>query len=346
MYGEASLGGDWFPCRFYEISKECVRATIISSIKAQHQNIIGIDVILPKERAKLLEEPDELQTLVKVTPYGNLHKNRGRGHQRHVSAIPQEETVTGMNITQLFPGITNSQTDELDLSVRKFLHRAKKVDVTWRKVAEDRKCNCATYLQDASDGTVRVMVRGLVPASFQTVKTALKEEQPCYKVGREGSTTVETLKSYGENMSIVKVTRHFTMITPRETVCYDWRFELDNTYFCLFTSLDLDDETNFGRPEPNSSFVRSIVNPGTGWAMTKQGTQTQLIICSHINPGGWLPASMITDAHRKELERSWTTFSKSAQSKHISALVESQMGKTDAQAKMSELAGSILAKYS
>jgi len=347
MYGEAKLGGDWFPCRFYETSKDCVRATIISSVKAQHQNIIGIDVILPKERAHLLEEPKELQTLVKITPYGNLHKSKGRGHKRHVSAIPDEETVTGINTTQLFPGISQFQTDELDHSVRKFLHRASKVDVTWRRVSDNKQFNCATYLQDASDGTCRVMVRGLCPASYETVKLAFNEEKPVYKHPyRTEHPTVEILKSYGENMSIRRIKRNMTMIAARDSVVYDWRFEMDNTFFVLCTSLDQDDETGYGRLDPNSKYVRSIVNPGTGWAFTKQGNQTQFIICSHLNPGGWLPASMITTYYRKELEKLWTNFSHTAQSKHFSALVESQMGKADAQAVMSEMAGSILAKYS
>lgn len=343
MYGEASLGGDWFPCRFYEISKECVRATIISSLKAQHQNIIGIDVILPKERAKLLEEPDELQTLVKVTPYGNLHKAGKRGHKRHVSAIPDEDTVTGINTATLFPGITQSQTDELDLSVRKFLHRASRLDVTWRKVNEDKQFNCATYLQDATDGTCRIMVRGLCSASYETIVRTFKEEDPTYNFPK---TQVETVKKYGENMSIRKIKRNFTMLASRETILYDWRFQLENTYFCLFTSLDQDDETGLGRPDPNASNVRSICNPGSGWAFTKQGNQTQFIICSHLNPGGWLPASIITSELRKEVEKQWTTFSRLAQSNHVSQLVSSQMGKANAQEAMSNLAGSILSKYS
>jgi len=347
MYGEAQLGGEWFPARIFELSKDIVQATVISSLKAQEHNIIGIDVSIPKERVQLLDEPATLQSLEKVVPYGNIHKKKR--HQRHVSAIPDEETVTGIDPLEKYPGISPNQIEELDRCLAKFIQRATKIDVTWRKSRENTKSRCATYIQECSDGTSRVMTRGLCKSSFELFKKLFDENQPQNAAAYSQSVSAQILKEYGPEMCIknrtISAPGVFGLHYYRENIFYEWKLQRGETYFVLWSSLEVDDETGLGVLDPDSTSARSIVNPGTGWAFTRQGDDIQYIIMQHINPGGWVPRTTVLENMQDYCEETWTEFCEEVQQKHAATQVQTQMGKSDAAGAMSSLVGSILSKH-
>jgi len=346
MYGEAQLSGEWFPARIFELENNLIQATIISSVKAQKHNIIGIDVTMDKKRANLLEEPESLQSLQKVVPYGNLHKKKR--HQRHVSAIPEEDTVSGIDPNQAYPGITPNQIDELDRCLAKFIQRASKFDVTWRKTRDNKQFRCTTYIQDCSDGTSRVMTRGLCRASFELFKEIFEASQPQEYALYSKST--EILQTYGEDMCIKRrfdsYPGGFGFYSDRENIFYEWKLQRDDTYFVLWSSLEVDDETGHGKLDPSSSHVRSITNPGTGWAFSKQGDEVQYIIMRHINPGGWLSRSSVLETMQEYCEETWTSFCDEVQQKHMSTQISSATGTNEATAVVTDIVGDIFAKYS
>ena len=57
MYGQVKLSNQWFPCRIEEIDFRLSWATIIGSPQAIAQNIVGIDLVAPKERVKSFKQP-------------------------------------------------------------------------------------------------------------------------------------------------------------------------------------------------------------------------------------------------------------------------------------------------
>jgi len=266
-----------------------------------------------------------------------------------VSAIPDEETVTGIDPLEKYPGISPNQIEELDRCLAKFIQRATKIDVTWRKTRENSKSRCATYIQECSDGTSRVMTRGLCRSSFDLFKKLFEENQPYNNSTYEQSVSSEILKSYGPDMCI----KSRTVATPgglglyynRENVFYEWRLERGSTYFVLWSSLEVDDETGLGVLDPNSPNVRSIVNPGTGWCFTKQGDDIQYIIMHHINPGGWVPTGTVLENMQDYCEETWTEFCEEVQQKHMSTQVATSMGTSNAAGEMSNMFGSILARH-
>jgi len=293
MYGEASLGGDWYPARFQEITKTLVRATIIGSKKARIQNIIGIDLSIGKDRVTLMEEPRQLQRLEDWSAYGVQIGNKKR-HSRHVSAVPDEDTLLPIEAITLFPGIAEEQIDILDFCLKKYLHRFGKLDATWNEVQADDEFDIKAYTQNVDSSVKRIMVRAKIAAPHFILARLLAERTAGFDHENEEAYKLEVLKEYGSNMKIIRrVTNpeYYKSITAsREVIAYDWRFFCEGTSYSLRCSLEEDDPTGLGKIDGDSPHVRATFHPGTGFTYTPIAKyETELVMMLHMDPGGWLP---------------------------------------------------------
>jgi len=293
MYSEVSLGGDWFPARFEEIDKKYVRATIIDSTKARDQNIIGIDLNLPKERVILVEEPLHKKRLENWNAYGVSFWSKKK-HTRHVSAVPNSDTALPIEPLELFPGISEDQIDILDFCLRKYLHRFGKLDATWNEVQRDLDCDIKAYTQNVGNNDKRIMVRAIIDAPKYIVARVLGERTAGLDIADQDAYELEVLKEYGNCMKIIRrITipeKNRSLTASREAIAYDWKFSCDGTSYNLRVSLEADDPTDLGKLEPDSPYIRQTVHPGSGFTYTsKSKYQTELVMMLHMDPGGWLP---------------------------------------------------------
>jgi len=305
MYGEASLGGDWFPARFQEIGKNLCRATIIGSKKARLQNIIGIDLNIGKDRVSLMEEPRQLQRLEDWSAYGVSLNNKKR-HSRHVSAVPNDDTLLPIEPMNLFPGITEEQIDILDFCLRKYLHRFGKLDATWNEVASDTDYDIKAYTQNVDTSVKRIMVRAKINAPHYILARLLAKRTAGFDHENEGAYKLDVLQEYGRNMKIIRrVTNpeYYKSITAsREVIAYDWRFYYDGTSYSLRCSLEEEDPTGFGKLDSDSPHVRATFHPGTGFTYTQIGKyETELAMMLHMDPGGWLPTGPLIKQMTKQM---------------------------------------------
>jgi len=307
MYGEAQLGGEWFPARFEEIDNNYVRATIIGSAKALKCNIVGIDLTLPKDRGHLLDEPEEMQSLSKVVPYGNVIR---RKHKRHVSLVPDSDTLLPIQPMKLFPGISETQVDLLDYCLRKHIHRAGKVDVTWKEVSRHSVLGFKIYQQSVSDGTVRLMTRANFPCEYSIVEHVLRDKR-LVPGPFEGT---EILRMYGMDMTIRREVMHnlltdIGVCAAREAIFYEWQLEMHNSFFNLRCSLIEGDETGWGEVKGDSDNIRAMYEPGTGYMYRDTGNETtEFVSMLHLNPGGWVAYLSVVNSYQEQLFKKMEVF--------------------------------------
>jgi len=300
FYGHVVLGGIDFPARVVQLDALTVKATIIGSRIAQEHNIIGVDVIVSKDRAELVDEPDELQSLTSsVTTRPLKPPSIGGKHRRRVSAIPNEGLLP-INPNSLFPGISEDQVDILDYSLKKFMQRAGKVDVTWKLEYDDNKYACKVYSQTVGDGTKRYQLICQANIKFEKFREAMKEEHTQLKFQEEDLIQPEVLRAWGDNMKVVRKLKSggpFTdmFFSPREVIYYLWNVEMNGCVYRLMTSLEDEDETGLGKIDSESRYIRAFCQAGCGISYHKiDADRTQIVLIHQSDLGGWLPEYFVS----------------------------------------------------
>jgi len=291
MYGETRLCEQWFPSRIIEIDATMCRSTIIGSPQAVNQNIVGIDLNVPKDRAKLLEEPKASLQLSTMRPFGNITEE-GHKHRRRVSSVPNEDTILPIKPNEIYPGITEDQIDLLDHCLKKVMQRAGKIGVTWKLQQAEPMYNIQLYYQEVDDGTCRFQARTEYPFSLTHVAEVMCSPQ--YNLFGAGETEVlESFKEFLIMRSITPLSRN-SMVSKREIVYYSWNVELYDVIYRVFTSVEPDDVCGYGRIDSDSGFIRALIHPGTGFILKSLGNdRTECIVLWHFEPNGWLPFKMV-----------------------------------------------------
>jgi len=310
LYGETQLNALWFPSRIRTLNANLVQSTIIDSKLAREHNIIGIDLNVPPNRTKLLEEPEE-STIIRdpndTTPYGDAGAKK-RPHRRRVSALPDFIPTLPINPKAVFPGIVDDHIELLDHCVGKLVQRTGKVDVTWEQLAKYAEMGMTIHSQAVDDGTSRYQVNFEVDMSLEECAKIFLQYETASLHLEQKQLEVEKIKEFNEDFYILRqivrpgrgifqASMHSDKLTigpPKESVVYWWTITLDKKVYSTFVSMEPDDDLGLASVDETSDLIRSTYNPGCGYIMESLGEKrTKISYLVHFNLGGFFPKTLI-----------------------------------------------------
>jgi len=294
------------------LNANLVQSTIIYSEQALQQNIIGLDVKVPPNRTKLLDEPnDNLKKDPKMTAYGNAgdpNDTARNQHRRRVSALPDYSPTLPFDPEKAFPGIEDRHIDLLDHCVGKLIQRAGKVDVTWKICEEYPEHNVKIFKQEVDDGTARYQVKFSLPLGVKdTSKMLLKPATSSLHLASR-RLKIELAHRWGENFYCLKQSiaagkgvfqtsfhsKNQTVGPPREATIYWWHLHLQDAIYSTFVSMEPDDPLGYATIDEKSEYIRMTYNPGCGYVL-KPGPEnsTEISYLVHFKMGGFFPKYLV-----------------------------------------------------
>lgn len=311
MYGETQLNSIWFPSRIRSLDAKTCQSTIIFSNQAREANIIGIDLTVPSDRTKILEEPTQT-TIVrdpKQTPYGEASVQKGkRPHRRRVSELPDFVPTLPVNPKAVFPGISDDHIELLDHCVGKLQQRTGKVDVTWNELAAYNELGMTIHSQAVSDGTSRYQVNFEVDMTLEECEKTFLEFETASLHLEQKQLEVDKMKTFSDKFYCLRQTvrpgrgifqasmhSHDQRIgPPKESITYWWQINLENKILCPFVSMEPDDPLELAVIDESSDLIRTTYNPGCGYIIEKiDEKRTKVSYLVHFNLGGYFPKALI-----------------------------------------------------
>jgi len=312
LYGETQLNSNWFPSRIRTLNANLAESTIIDSKLARQHNIIGIDLTVPIDRTKILDEPEEsciIRDPETSKPYGETQSSaKRRPHRRRQSEVPDFVPTLPINPKAVFPGISDEHIELLDHCVGKLQQRTGKVDVTWEELAKYEEMGMTIHSQPVDDGTCRYQVNFEVEKSLEEcAKTFLEYESASLHLEAK-QLEAEKVKEFSDDFYCVRQTvrpgrgifqasQHnasYSIGPPKESVVYWWTIKLENKIYSTYVSMEPDDPLGFAVVDESSDLIRSTYNPGCGYIMEAiDERKTKIAYLVHFNLGGYFPKALI-----------------------------------------------------
>jgi len=300
MYGETNLNGYWYPSRLFEKDAFLMRSTIVWSAKAVESNIVGIDMCVEKDRARLAEEPSYM---TKTRAWGDVRSSGKlmgtKKHRRRVSALPEANPMIPIDPMMEFEGISDNQIDTLDQCLGKLIQRAGTIDVTWREIA--REGIARVYEQEVDDGTSRFQFSLLLETDYDKLVKYLCDDNYHWAIDKN-DVDIEIIKEYSPDFKVVKKKMPGTFLTSaREDIFYMWNVKSFNVTYRVYSSLTEWDETGF-QDNLTPGVVQSFYQPGSGFVITEIGeNRSKIDFLVHRDVGGWAPKYIVQESMKNEL---------------------------------------------
>lgn len=282
MYAETQLGGIWFPSRIMEQDINLYRSTIIWSPQAYECNVIGTDVTVPKERARLKDEPDYVIQCEQWKPYGNV---REKSHKRYLSALPENQHILLIKPPEeMFEGIKEYQIDLLDGCIGKLMQYCGKINATWEPLMSND--GIQIWSQNLANGTKRYQARMVIDVPIEVAERLLIDERVDWEFSSQKH---HILYNYNKDFIIERSWIGSTsFLSPRDYVGYLWKVKIGKMIFRVRCSLEDDDQAGCAKLDPN--FVRITRHPGCGIRLKPIGPhKTEFYQLNHVDIGGWVP---------------------------------------------------------